>query len=103
MGKRDSNAADGPEESYHNSIANSEAVKSASAQPVFTSDEQISKILSNKSKLSQFREMVIMHIKKNDIKAKIVASDFEKTSNDIMLPLSSFKQCLQVLGINMSL
>jgi hypothetical protein len=35
--------------------------------------------------------MVIMHIKKNDISTKILSDDFEKQSNDIILPLSSFK------------
>lgn len=44
-----------------------------------------------------------MHIKKNDMSTKIISSDFEKMSNDIILPLNSFKQCLQVVGISMSL
>ena len=46
--------------------------------------------------------MVIMHIKKNELSTKIIASDFDMTSNDIILPLPSFKQCLGVIGINLS-
>jgi len=83
-------AADGPGDSLNNSMVNVGGIKA----PAFTDDVAVTKILSNKTKLAQFREMVIMHIKKNDLQQKLVASDFEKTSNDIMLPLSSFKQCL---------
>jgi len=67
-----------------------------------TDDAQISKILKNKQKLVAFREMVIMHIKKNDLSTKIISDDFEKMTNDIILPLGSFKQCLQVIGITLS-
>lgn len=68
----------------------------------FTDDEQIKQILSNKQKLIAFREMVIMHIKKNDIATKILSEDLEKQTNDIILPLSSFKQCLKVIGVSLS-
>ena len=46
--------------------------------PVFTKDSQISNILANRQKLIAFREMVIMHIKKNDLSTKIISADFEK-------------------------
>lgn len=35
--------------------------------------------------------MVIMHVKKNELSTKLIAEDFEKMSNDIILPLASFK------------
>lgn len=60
----------------------------------YTSDDKITKILSNRQKLIAFREMVIMHIKKNDLSTKIISEDIEKHSKDLILPLSSFKQCL---------
>ena len=68
----------------------------------FTDDESITKILKNKQKLRALREMVILHIKKNDLSTKIISDDFEKMSNDIILPLNSFKQCLQVVGIHLT-
>ena len=68
----------------------------------FADDAQIIKILKNKQKLVAFREMIIMHIKKNDLSTKIISEDFEKMTNDIILPLNSFKQCLQVIGIHLN-
>lgn len=46
--------------------------------------------------------MVVMHAKKNDLSTKLIADDLEKTNNDIVLPLSAFKQCLQVIGVNLN-
>lgn len=68
----------------------------------YTDDETIKQIFKNKQKLVAFREMVIMHIKKNDIATKILSDDLEKQTNDIILPLSSFKQCLKVIGVTLS-
>ena len=85
----------------HQSESMSAAGPQETTKSQFTDDETITKLLGNKQKLFQFREMVIMHIKKNDISTKIISSDFEKLSNDIILPLGSFKQCLNVLGITL--
>lgn len=59
-------------------------------------------ILKNKQKLRAFREMVVMHVKKNDLQTKLLADDFDKITNDIVIPLSAFKQSLQVIGVNLS-
>jgi hypothetical protein len=47
--------------------------------------------MKTKQQLDKFREMVIMHIKKNDLSTKIISEDFNNTTNDIILPLASFK------------
>ena len=69
--------------------------------PRFTEESELHNIMSNKQNLAKFREMVVMHIKKNDLSTKILGSDFEKVSNDVILPLTSFKQCLRVVGITL--
>ena len=35
--------------------------------------------------------MVIMHVKRNDLQQRLVASDFDKVTNDIVLPYANFK------------
>jgi len=69
--------------------------------PRFTEDSEIHNILSNKQNLAKFREMVVMHIKKNDLSTKILGAEFDKVSNDVILPLNAFKQCLRVVGITL--
>ena len=64
----------------------------------YTEDAQVAAILKNKDRLEKFREMVIMHVKKNDISTQILSKDLE----DIVLPANSFKQCLNVIGIQLS-
>lgn len=66
-------------------------------------DAQISKLLSDKQKLKQFRDLVIIQLKKNDIQQKIIANEFQTGNNsDIVLPKSNFKQCLQAIGAHLS-
>lgn len=67
-------------------------------QKTYTEDAQIHSILKNKDRLEKFREMVVMNVKKNDISTQILSKDFD----DIVLPASSFKQCLSVIGIHLS-
>ena len=87
---------------YYSAQPPSETQASRKSITTFSTEAAVSKILKDKKKVVQFREMVIMHIKKNELSTKIISSDFDNTSNDIILPLPSFKQCLSVIGINLS-
>ena len=68
----------------------------------YTDDATINRILSKKQKLVAFREIVILHLKKNDLSTKIIAEDIEQQSTDIVLSLNSFKQCLKTIGVYLS-
>lgn len=66
-------------------------------------DAHITRLLQDKQKLKQFRDLVIMQLKKNDLQQRIIANDFSTSNNaDIVLPKSSFKQCLQAIGAHLS-
>lgn len=63
--------------------------------PFYTENISIPKILGNPTKSKQFRDMVMMHLKKEDVSTKVISHDnLTDLSQQIILPISSFKQCL---------
>lgn len=51
-------------------------------------DAQVAKILQNKHKLKQFRDMVIMFLKKNDLSTQIIQSDLQDSNSAVVLSRS---------------
>ena len=76
---------------------------SKTLQPFYSNNETIEKILQHPVKSKQFRDMVCMHLKKEDVSTKVISHEnLTDLKQQIILPINSFKQCLQVIGVQLS-
>jgi len=58
----------------------------------YSDSADVEKALQNPLKIQQFRDMVIMHLKKDDVSTKVISSDkLSDLREQIILPINSFK------------
>ena len=83
--------------------ADTETIQTSAAElNKLSSDEEIKAILENVGTLTRFREMVYMNLKKKDLSTEILMQGSGPNKNEIILPVNSFKQCLKVIGVNLT-
>ena len=78
-------------------LKNQQADKTGGASTKATTDSEIAVTLTKVANLQKFKEMVLMNLKKSDMPTQVLVN---QRSDEVVLPVNSFKQCLKVIGIN---
>lgn len=79
------------------SLKNQQADKTGGAGTKAMTDSEIAVTLAKVANLQKFKEMVLMNLKKSDMPTQVLVN---QRSDEVVLPVNSFKQCLKVIGVN---
>lgn len=78
-------------------LKNQQAQKTGDTGAKAMTDSEIAAALAKVANLQKFKEMVLMNLKRSDMPTQVLVN---QRSDEVILPVNSFKQCLKVIGVN---